>query len=201
MASGSNAAANAAAVPAPATLGVRALTYGIELEFVLAFAETEIVHKPGNRIRKNLTYSARRARRYSRITAEFLPNRVYNSWGIRSEEEVLGYNLNPYDGEPQAIIQETLRQKCPNIPIQVENSLTPLLKTALTYQKWMVTPDHSVCGVGSENIAKWLPESALSRMEADSYGGRTSFADSIYEQHHPQGRYFTPCRSCERRTR
>jgi hypothetical protein len=77
-----------------------------------------------------------------------------------------------YDGEPQAILKRKLDERCPHIPTKTFGTIYGSKKTLeyLKYDQWMITVDHSVNGVGSDNIQKRLPNHEIKPDKWDSYG-------------------------------
>jgi hypothetical protein len=71
------------------------------------------------------------------------------------------------------IVEKVLAEKCPELKFNVEGAMKLDHKTKDKYDKSIITVDHSVCGVGSANIPKWLPEYNLDAALAqawDSFG-------------------------------
>ncbi|CAL3967342.1 unnamed protein product [Diplocarpon coronariae] len=174
-----------AGLPQPATIRRDAVRYGVELECVFVFHEDQIM--PGRyngesiETRKSLDYKQRSERRFSRCDPRFVNDRIYNSWGRFCEAKMDNQNLNPYTSEPLLIARDVLRRKVkalgpdPRNP-RVMGTMTPADKKSIDWDsgRWILTPDASVCGVGSENIAKWLPNKVLAPGQTwdsfDSYG-------------------------------
>ncbi|EHL00578.1 hypothetical protein M7I_3463 [Glarea lozoyensis 74030] len=134
----------------------RDMNYGVELEFLFAFHEEELSVR-GDQIKKNLDYATRE--QYPEFTPTTLPNHVYNSWGIVDDDA----------SEPRA---RNLRKQCPQIPTKIFGTIYGSKKALanLKYDKWIITPDHTVNGVGSENVQNRLPKHHISSNKWDSYG-------------------------------
>ena len=155
----------------PSKINTNNLTYGIEIEFVFAFHEDLIVFPNDAEYKtvKNLPYSTRLLPRFSRVNPLFTPNRTYNSWGIESSspDKVTKETLNPWKKEPLQLVAKILRQTIPAFAasnasrdLNVLDTLENADKRKLVWdnrKQWKITKDHSVCGVGSSNIEKWLP--------------------------------------------
>ncbi|PBP28045.1 hypothetical protein BUE80_DR000881 [Diplocarpon rosae] len=171
--------------PQPATTSQDAVRYGIELECVFVFHEDQIM--PGRfngepiETIKSLDYKQRSERRFSRCDPRFANDRIYNSWGRFCEAKIDNQNLNPYTSEPLLIARDVLRRKVKALSSDLRNprvmgTMTPADKRAIDWDsgRWILTPDASVCGVGSENITKWLPNKVLAPGQTwdsfDSYG-------------------------------
>jgi hypothetical protein len=77
-----------------------------------------------------------------------------------------------YNGEPQTILKRKLEERCPQISTKTFGTIYGSNKRIanLKYDKWMVTVDHTVAGVGSENIQRRLPHHYIKSSEWDSYG-------------------------------
>jgi hypothetical protein len=169
------------------------LTYGVELEFVFAFHEDglELGHtnrKP-NKIRKNLTLDERESdgrqdpSKFNRLDTSELPGHRYNSWGV---ERPVGSNPGPYRLEPLNLLQKKLRAKLgQDLDVSIFGTLTQAEKTSEKYNKWSVTVDHSVCGVGSDKISKWLPGYKVGPEDWDSYG--VELVSSVYRTETQRG--------------
>ncbi|TAQ84418.1 hypothetical protein B7494_g7261 [Chlorociboria aeruginascens] len=150
------------------------LTFGIEMEFVFGFHSEELNLADGvtnhpYSIRKDLSYRARSDRHLTRVNPSKYPRRVYNSWGLKRKAEP---KILAYETQPQEIVKRILDKQCPEIASRIEGTMLPVDKTEKSYDKWIVTVDHSVCGVGSKNIPKWLPKK-VAQVDAehwDSYG-------------------------------
>lgn len=162
-----------------ASLSKEGLTYGVELEFVIAFhqdeLELELAQHNNNvqySIKKNLSYFAREAELFTPIPSLALPNHAYHSWGLsRICPSTYQEIIVPYSMEPMKIVGRKLRQRYPGFRFKVENALYENEKTKDKYSEWMVTSDHSVCGVGSENIPIRLGRNDIRDVENwDSYG-------------------------------
>jgi hypothetical protein len=145
-------------------------SYGVEIEMVFAFHEKQLSLGRTNgvldKIEKGVDLLIKETRPFSIIP---MPNREYNSWGIVRGDSGLG----PYDREPQDIVANILDQKCRlQTNLLIAGTLYAKDKKADSYNDWLVTTDHSVCGVGSQNIPKWLPNRVpgASAYEWDSYG-------------------------------
>jgi hypothetical protein len=166
-------------------LSKRKLTWGVELEFVFAFpesqlelvpipdfsAEGEIAHET---ITQSLPYHYRRDTEGFKnlIPWEQLPDRVYNSWGLYNEGRRTN-KLQPYYREPHRVLRRLLEERCPSISADVADSVPINEKTKNMYSEteWLIMRDYSVCGVGSQNISTWLPRVlADSDIAWDSYG-------------------------------
>ncbi|KAI9048078.1 hypothetical protein LZ554_007874 [Drepanopeziza brunnea f. sp. 'monogermtubi'] len=166
--------------PNPIRISQDSMTYGVELEYVFAFKEDLIQFTPfrgnphGRTLVKDLPYATRAEERFSRCSPRFVPNRIYNSWGVQTEEPPRdGHALNPYAVEPLRVVEAILRKGVPALQeeqgaargmagrtVRVMNTLLPAEKQQLNWEnqmQWKVTKDHSVCGVGSGNISNWLP--------------------------------------------
>jgi hypothetical protein len=76
-----------------------------------------------------------------------------------------------YDGEPQDILQRILKKRCPRIPTKTYRTeyCTKTIDN-LKYDTWTITVDHTVNGVGSDNIQGRLPNHKIKSNEWDSYG-------------------------------
>jgi len=171
--------------PAIIPLSKKPLTWGVELEFVFAFHETQLDLNPFTNFRtvpaithptvtdKKLAYWFRRS------VVEFkniipwhrLPHRVYNSWGLHNEGKVP--KRQPYSKEVHYILERLLKEKCPSIDTRVEESKPIDEKDNGMYEdnQWLILHDYSVCGVGSKNIPTWLPRVVAAKAaDWDSYG-------------------------------
>ena len=169
---------NASIVP----LSKSPLTWGVELELVFAFHESQLqlagipdftrdddyVHPtiPA----KSLWYHFRRYNQpfKSPVPWEALPNRVYNSWGLYNKGR-LPSRYTPYNRDVEFVLYRIIDEKCPNISIHVEQSKPIEEKTKDFYDEWLLMREYSVCGVGSKNIPTWLPRVG-STTNWDSYG-------------------------------
>jgi hypothetical protein len=93
---------------------------------------------------------------------------------VLTEAKVKGaeQRLEPYVREPMDILNSKLGKACPDLEFAVRDTLYEKNKTKELYEKWLVTMDHTVCGVGSENIPSWLPDRVPSQdlKSWDSYG-------------------------------
>ncbi|CZT51551.1 uncharacterized protein RSE6_12706 [Rhynchosporium secalis] len=169
---------------APTSLSTNDLTYGVELEFVFAFREDLIVftNDADYTVLKDIPYSTRQLPRFSRINSTFSPNRSYNSWVVQSSRSDHTGNklLQPWGKEPLQIVANVLRQNIPafvglnaswdlDILDTLDNSTKKTLNWKNRYQ-WRITKDHSVCGVGSQNLDTWLPGKSIQADEWDSLG-------------------------------
>ncbi|KAH6723318.1 hypothetical protein BKA61DRAFT_648495 [Leptodontidium sp. MPI-SDFR-AT-0119] len=168
----------------PTTLSTDDLTYGVELEFVFAFHEDLIVFPNDAEYKtlKCLPYATRQLQRFSRVNPIFSPNRTYNSWAIESSvpDKVTKEKLNPWKKEPLQIVANILRQNIPAFAspnasrdLYVLDTLDNANKKKLVWdnkKQWKITKDHSVCGVGSQNIGKWLPGKEIQVDKWDSLG-------------------------------
>ncbi|CZT07062.1 uncharacterized protein RCO7_09654 [Rhynchosporium graminicola] len=168
---------------APTSLSTNDLTYGVELEFVFAFREDLIVftNDADYTVLKDIPYSTRQLR-FSRINSTFSPNRSHNSWVVQSSRSDHTGNklLQPWGKEPLQIVANVLRQNIPafvglnaswdlDILDTLDNSTKKTLNWKNRYQ-WRITKDHSVCGVGSQNLDTWLPGKSIQADEWDSLG-------------------------------
>ncbi|KAK0119882.1 hypothetical protein ONS95_011312 [Cadophora gregata] len=168
----------------PRTLSTNDLTYGVELEFVFAFHE-DLIAFPSNaeyKIVKNLPYGTRALSRFSRVNPIFSPNKIYNSWGVESNvlDPFTKERLSPWRKEPLQIVANILKQNIPAFAnasasrdLNILDTLDTDNKKKLNWdnkKQWKITKDHSVCGVGSENIKKWLPEKTVQHAKWDSLG-------------------------------
>ena len=74
--------------------------------------------------------------------------------------------------EPKDILNSKLGKACPDLEFAVRDTLYEKNKTKELYEKWLVTMDCTVCGVGSESIPSWLPDRVPSQdlNSWDSYG-------------------------------
>jgi hypothetical protein len=171
--------------PAIITLSKEPLTWGVELEFVFAFHETQLDLNPFTDFRTvpALTYPTvpykKLAYWFRRSVVEFkniipwdrLPHRVYNSWGLHNEGEIS--KLQPYNKEIHYVLERLLREKCPSIDTRIEESKPINEKDKGMYEdnQWLIMRDYSVCGVGSKNILTWLHRViAAKAVDWDSYG-------------------------------
>jgi Putative amidoligase enzyme len=166
---------NSAIVP----LSKRPLTWGVELEFVFAFHESQLqlvgipdVTKADGyfhptTVQKNIWYKLRRHGEGFKIPVpwEILPGRVYNSWGLYNEAKP-PKKLTPYQQEVENVLLRVLESKCPFIATRVDESKPIDEKKKDMYNEWL---KYSVCGVGSQNITTWLPR-VDSTTDWDSYG-------------------------------
>ena len=129
------------------------LTFGIELEFVFAFHQSELQLGQTNgvqdTIEKNLSYFVRETHPFTLISQEELPQHAYNSWGINPGGKP---PTIPYRVEPQSSLGKRLEQQCPAVEFSVHDTLLMSQKQTPVYFKWQLLKDHSVCGVGSQNI-------------------------------------------------
>jgi hypothetical protein len=171
--------------PAIITLSKEPLTWGVELEFVFAFHETQldlnfftdfstvpVVTHP-TVPNKKLAY---RVRRYALglknlIPWDRLPHRVYNSWGLHNNGK--NPRLEPYNRGVHYVLERLLKEKCPSIDTRIEESKPINEKDNGLYEdnQWLIMRDYSVCGVGSKNIPAWLPRVATAKAaDWDSYG-------------------------------
>ncbi|KAF8854418.1 hypothetical protein BDZ45DRAFT_747561 [Acephala macrosclerotiorum] len=173
------------------------LTWGVEMELIFAFHESEIMHEIvdepiGNRLpntsEKDLPYELRardslwssraqitegRTQPYfTRCTFMACPNRAYNSWGTRNSNDIPPQQVNPYYYEPLEIVRKHLSANTQGLDYEVFEDIIPLQdKTDEFYnakRRWLVTSDPGVVGVGSENITRWLP-SRVMRDGADDW--------------------------------
>lgn len=154
------------------------LTWGVELEFVFAFHESQIELDEQNDvegvthpdvIQKTIPYKIRRdCPGLENPVADVLPNRVYNSWGFYNKAAI--QNPRPYDNKDvEKILDRVLDEKGPLIRHRIDDSIPINIKTQEMYDEWLVIRDYSVCGVGSKNIPAWLPR-VTSTTDWDSYG-------------------------------
>lgn len=171
--------------PMIAPLSKEPLTWGVELEFVFAFHETQLDLNPFTDFstvpavthptvpNKKLAY---RFRRYvlgfkNLIPWDRLPHRVYNSWGLHNNGK--NPRLQPYNKEVHYVLERLLKEKCPSIDTRIEESEPINEKDNGMYEdnQWLLMRDYSVCGVGSKNIPAWLPRvAAAEAADWDSYG-------------------------------
>jgi len=161
-------------------LGNTRLTWGVELEFVFAFHESQLELSPvvlldgvshPSTPQKNLPYKFRRDTNGFRneIPSVALPNRVYNSWGVYNEHRLSNKKTIPYQWQVHNILDKVLDEKCPTINHHIEMAHSIDEKEEIMYNEWLIMRDHSVCGVGSQNIPTWLPR-VQSTTNWDSYG-------------------------------
>lgn len=153
------------------------LTYGVELEFVFAFHQDELVlreHLDGTKdtIVKDMRYTDREAHAFTPISSVDLPNRIYNSWGIDQVDPKSGVReVVPYSIEPMEILGRKLYERYPSLRFTSDSAPTEQEKTKDKYDQWLVTADLTVCGVGSKNIPRGVtyvtPDDAK---DWDSYG-------------------------------
>ena len=157
--------------PSPgAKLDTKPLTYGVELEMVLAFYQDRLHLSTTNGIPDTIEKGIKLADREIRpLTMIRMPNRAYNSWGIVRADSGRGR----YRTEPLQVVADVIEQECGlSNHVLTADSLLPTDKKAHRYDNWMVTNDHSVCGVGSNHIPKWLPNRVrhANSENWDSYG-------------------------------
>ncbi|KAG4435533.1 hypothetical protein IFR05_008972, partial [Cadophora sp. M221] len=131
---------------------------------------------------KTLPYATRQLQRFSRVNPVFSPNRTYNSWAVESSvpDKVTKERLNPWKKEPLQIVANILRQNIPAFAepnasrdLYVLDTLDNVNKKKLVWdnkKQWKITKDHSVCGVGSQNIENWLPRKGIQVEKWDSLG-------------------------------
>jgi hypothetical protein len=162
-----------------ARISTEGLTYGVELEFVFAFHEDELMavldrDEYGGRcaLSKRMSYFDRENPVFTRIPLTETPNRVYNSWGITYRDRATkGRVTVPYQTEPMMIVGTKLSKKCPYLQYQIMDVMTENDKIKDLYNQWIVTRDCSVCGVGSENIPAWLARDNMGDVQMwDSIG-------------------------------
>lgn len=160
-------------------LSSEGLTYGVELEFVLAFHQNELeVELAKNKdgveysIAKNLSYFDREARPFTPMSLVEFPNRVYHSWGIRNRDPLSHKEMIlPYGEEPMNILGRKLHERYPNFIFKIETVPWDDDKIQDRYAQWLIATDHSICGVGSENIPARLGRNDIEHAENwDSYG-------------------------------
>jgi hypothetical protein len=156
------------------------LTWGVELEFVFAFHESQLELSPvvlldgvshPSTPQKNLPYKFRRDTNgfKNEIPRVALPNRVYNSWGVYNEHRLSNKKTIPYQWQVHNILDKVLDEKCSTINHHIEMAHSIDEKEEIMYNEWLIMRDHSVCGVGSQNIPTWLPR-VKSTANWDSYG-------------------------------
>ncbi|KAL2070434.1 hypothetical protein VTL71DRAFT_13460 [Oculimacula yallundae] len=166
------------------TLSTNNLTYGVELEFVFAFHE-DLIRFPRDAnytTVKCLPYSTRQLEKFSRVNCIFAPNKVYNSWGVESSvfNSSAGKPLNPWKTEPLQIVADILQTTIPSFAglyasehLSVLDTLDNNAKKQMNWdnrKQWKITKDHSVCGVGSQNLQKWLLGKEIQVDKWDSLG-------------------------------
>ncbi|KAF4635430.1 hypothetical protein G7Y89_g2669 [Cudoniella acicularis] len=151
------------------------VNYGVELEFVFAFHEGELdlgqTNGIPNTLSKNLSYFQREQYpEFSKFKPSEFPNLIYNSWGVQKGNST---KLDAYDAEPQAIVKRKIESRFSEIPTKISGTLYATKKCQKDmeyYIKWLVPVDHSVCGLGLDNLPKWLPKRVANPSEWDSYG-------------------------------
>ncbi|KAH6670543.1 hypothetical protein B0J14DRAFT_486004, partial [Halenospora varia] len=148
------------------------VNYGIEMEMIFAFHENELSLEKSEIVAKNLNYTQREQYpEFTRIPPIMLPNHTYNSWGIKNQKEG---KIRRYETEPQTIMQRKINQKLPEIPTRISDTIygsRKTIKEMQEYKDWLITVDHSVCGVGSQNIPTRLPHvTKKDSKNWDSYG-------------------------------
>jgi hypothetical protein len=169
------------AVPPMATAPHMELTYGLELEFVFAFQQSklETVLKTGDMgrrdgIEKNIPFYRRSSRPYTAFRdANQLPDHWYNSWGLTKYTSRSSVPIPaPYGTESMEIVSSVLSKKVPSYLHTIKPTMAMKDKTQDKYNYGaIITVDHSVCGVGSRNIPKWLTHVDDADAENwDSYG-------------------------------
>ncbi len=167
--------------PTIAPLSKEPLTWGVEVEFVFAFHETQLdlnhftdfstvpaVTHP-TIPNKKLAY---RFRRYvlgfkNLIPWDRLTHRVYNSWGLHNQGK--NPRLQPYNKEVHYVMERLLKEKCPSIDTRIEESDPINEKYNGMYEdnQWLIMRNYSVCG---KNIPAWLPRVAAAKAaDWDSY--------------------------------
>ncbi|KAE8446409.1 hypothetical protein EG329_012014 [Mollisiaceae sp. DMI_Dod_QoI] len=169
----------------------RPLTWGIELELVFAYHQTEIEMENSFILQKDIAYHVR-ARNvlwsmnatpanspplpyFTTVNLITHPNRVYNSWGANNGNPDPRYPINPYTIEPLKIMQKHLSTNTRGLIYDVRNNIPTEEKTKTFYTDrpgWIITTDPGVAGVGSQNIPKWLPDRVNDDVARnwDSYG-------------------------------
>ena len=161
-----------------ARISSEGLTYGVELEFVFAFHQDELlavfddaVYGEECFLQKHIPYCVREGDVFTPIPLIDLPNHVYNSWGIMYTEPKSREGMTaPYQMEPMRIVGNKLSEKYPDFRYRIRPAINEEDKTKDIYYTWIVTRDYSVCGVGSENIPAWLNRNNIDSREWDSIG-------------------------------
>ncbi|RDW61626.1 hypothetical protein BP5796_11518 [Coleophoma crateriformis] len=138
----------------------RGITYGIELELVFAFHESELRNNPSPalspdmEIAKDLSLSLRRTAAFTNIRDT--PLHIYNSWGKRPKHDSFAVPA-PYTTEPQQILFDHLTNNDLMARFDIRDTMTWGEKAHQDYKRWLITKDYTVCGVGSHNLPEWLP--------------------------------------------
>jgi hypothetical protein len=171
--------AGSSITPAPrnSDVVVENFTYGVELELVFAFHRNKLeLSENSNAVKdtivKNMRYADREEATFTPISLVDLPGCVYNSWGISHIDSVSRRRKAiPYGIEPIRIMGRYLHELCPRVEFRITTAPTEEEKTKDKYAQWLITADHSVCGVGSENIPTRLSHVDKAGAEDwDSYG-------------------------------
>ncbi|KAL3417680.1 hypothetical protein PVAG01_10690 [Phlyctema vagabunda] len=129
------------------------LTYGIELEAILAFHREELTSKlePNTKV-VEVPYHTREVMPFTQpFINKNLKPRVYRSWGLQTGNQC----PRPYGNEPLKIAHSKLAK--PGFEVQIMGDMQKESNTADKYEKWFITKDHTVRGVGSKNISGKLP--------------------------------------------
>jgi hypothetical protein len=186
------------AIPANPTtprVGSVGVSYGVELEFIFAFHEDDLLLEIGKdtrgvtyTIEKALSYFDREHPKFSPMALTSVPNRVYNSWGLSYIHPLTDRKITiPYTAEPMNIIGRNLRKKHPGFKFKTRSIPTEEGKTKDKYGEWTITSDPSVCGVGSASIPSWLGRDKMDIAHNwDSYGvefvSRVLDSDSVEDR-------------------